>query len=192
MDQSIPWMEPLGGAQKCKCCHLKRCSSSSVLHVEHCGLFGKADFAPGSSQTLRYTSRTWLWRWEGANIPIRSAWRLLPARYVVSASSRAHFLSDSLDGTFPCAPGNSAAAVGIYFLKAALSKTSDTRGIHFLGLSSTARNMEAQLLSAAESTRLSRVREFWRWEFSECGLSKGCFHFKIIHFLERGCWDIKK
>lgn len=74
-------------------------------------------------------------------------------RYVVSASSRAHFLSDSLDGPFPCAPGNSAAAVGIYFLQVAPSKTSDTRGIHFLGLVSTARNTETQLLSAAASTR---------------------------------------
>lgn len=74
-------------------------------------------------------------------------------RYVVSVSSRAHFLSDSLDGTFPRAPGNSAATVGIYFLRAAPSKTSDIRGIHFLGLTSTARNTESQLLSAAASTR---------------------------------------
>lgn len=71
----------------------------------------------------------------------------------MSASSRAHFLSDSLDGTFPCAPGNSVATVGIYSLKVAPSKTSDTRGIHFLGLTSTARNTESQPLSAAASTR---------------------------------------
>lgn len=69
----------------------------------------------------------------------------------MSASSRAHFLSDSLDGTLPRAPGNSAAAVGIYFLKAAPSKTSDTRGIHFLGLASTARNSESQSPTAAAS-----------------------------------------
>lgn len=99
----------------------------------------------------------------------------------MSASSRGHFLSDSLDGTFPRAPGNSAAAVGIYFLQVAPSKTSDTRGIHFLGLASTARNTEPQLLSAAVSG------DFSVGNFQNLAFLKACFHFRIINFLKRGC-----
>ena len=51
-----------------------------------------------------------------------------------------------------CTPSNSAAEVGIYFFKVATSITSDTRGIHFLGPTSTARGTVSQLLSATAST----------------------------------------
>lgn len=175
------------GAQKCKCCHSKPRSPSSDPRVARCGLFGKTAFAPGSSQTLCQTSRTRLWPWEGAKIPTRSAWRQLPARSVVSASSRAHFLRDSLDGTFPRAPGNSAAAVGIYFLKAAPSTTSDTRGIHFLGLTATARNSELHLLSAA----VSKWPGILTLGIFRTRLPKGCVQFRIIYFFKRGYCDIK-
>lgn len=134
----------------------------------------KTDFALDSSQTLCYASRTQLWRWEGANIPIPSAWRLLPARYGCLQAARLISLVILWMGHFFCAPSNSAAENGIYFFKVAASIMSDTRGIHFLGL--TSRAMVSHLLSAIASTRVCcRIWDLRHPQFSELGFLKAVF-----------------